>query len=283
MRAGDLGDPLRVAAGVGVARVDGARQARRGAEAGDAVAADREPLQVGQLDDVGAGNADAVLAVLLRPVERVVGEPDQLVALASMVGEGGDAGADRDRAHLVEVERRDPADDRVRGRERGGFVVLREQDRELVAAEPERLAALAEPSGDLRQHLVAGRVAEAVVDPLEVVDVDEAERQRQIVLLRRSELALQPLVEVAMVAEAGERVGEGEPHRRQGAVLRALVERDREQRAEERGREQRRPLPEDDEDQRRRAHQRERDRRPPDVRADQAEEAAAARPPGRLR
>ena len=69
-------------------------------------------------------------------------------------------------------------------------------------------------------------------------------------------------MEVAVVAEAGERVGEGEPHRLQRAEGRALVERDREQRADERDREHGRALPEHDEDQRRRAHQRERhDRR----------------------
>ena len=56
------------------------------------------------------------------------------------------------------------------------LVQARKQQRELVTAEPERLAALAQPPGDLRQDAVAGRMAEAVVDPLEVVDVDQAER-----------------------------------------------------------------------------------------------------------
>ena len=39
-----------------------------------------------------------------------------------------------------------------------------QQHRELVAAEPERLAALAEARRELREHAIAGRVAEAVVD-----------------------------------------------------------------------------------------------------------------------
>ena len=52
-----------------------------------------------------------------------------------------------------------------------------EQHRELVAAEARggvgAADALVEPARDLDQHLVAGRVAEAVVDRLEVVEVEE--------------------------------------------------------------------------------------------------------------
>ena len=43
------------------------------------------------------GEPHLVLAVLLRPVERAVGEPDQRVALASVLRERRDAGADGDR------------------------------------------------------------------------------------------------------------------------------------------------------------------------------------------
>ena len=101
----ELGDALRVAAGVDVARVDGAREARRGAEARRAVGPAREPLQLGELDHVGPVGADAVLAVLLRPVERAVGEADQLVAVGAVLRERRDAGADGDRADLLELER----------------------------------------------------------------------------------------------------------------------------------------------------------------------------------
>ena len=66
---------------------------------------------------------------------------------------------------------------------------------------------------------------EAVVDLLEVVDVDEAERDRSVLLLRVEQFALQALVEVAVIAEAGEWIGEREPHRPQRPVRRALVER----------------------------------------------------------
>ena len=108
-------------------------------------------FRIGELDDVGARDADAVLAVLLGPVERVVGKADQLVPLAAVVGERGDAGADRERVDLADVERGDATDDRMRGGDRRRLVVPRQQDGELVAAEPEGLAALAQPAGDLRR------------------------------------------------------------------------------------------------------------------------------------
>src|SRR5438445_564714 len=127
---------------------------------------------------------------------------------------------------VSELERRDPVDHRLGGDHGRALVEARQEKREFVAAEPERLAALAQPPGDLREDAVARGMAEAVVDPLEVVDVDQAERQRLRVVLGSDELALQPLVEVAMVAEPGERIGEREPHRAQLAERRALVERD---------------------------------------------------------
>ena len=56
-------------------------------------------------------------------------------------------------------------------------------------------------------------MSKPVVDLLEVVDVHEAERQRRRVLLRRLQLALEPLVEVTMIAEPRERIRQRETHR----------------------------------------------------------------------
>ena len=57
---------------------------------------------------------------------------------------------------------------------------LLEQQSELVAAEARdrvgRAHRLAQPRGDADQQVVAGLVAECVVDLLEVVDVDEQDR-----------------------------------------------------------------------------------------------------------
>ena len=76
------------------------------------------------------------------------------------------------------------------------------------------------------------------------------------------QLALEPLVEVTVIAEPGQRIRERQPHRPQRAVCRALVQRDREQRSDERHRQDRRTLPEHDEHQRRGRHERKRhDRR----------------------
>ena len=83
----------------------------------------------------------------------------------------------------------------------------------------------------------------------------------------------EPLVEMTMVAEARERVGEREPDRAEHAVCRTLVQRDRRERTRQRREQIGRPLPEHDQHQRRRRHQRERQDRPVHVRADQADVA----------
>ena len=115
---------------------------------------------------------------------------------------------------------------------------------------------------------------EAVVDSLEVVDVDQAERQRQPALTSLRELALEPLVEVAVIAKPGQRIRQRQPHRAESPNDRALVELDREQRPNKRDREERRALPEHDEHQRRRRHQRERHDRPAHVGARERQQGA---------
>ena len=154
------------------------------------------------------------------------------------------------------------------------LVAPRQQEGELVAAEPERLAALAEAGRHLREDAVADRVAVPVVDLLEVVDVEQAERERDASLLRLVEVVLEALVEVAVVAEPGQRVGERQAHRLQRAVHRALVERDGDERADERRGEERRPLPEDGQHEADRGHDREGHDRPVD-RAEQRHERLA--------
>ena len=89
-----------------------------------------------------------------------------------------------------------------------------EQDRELVAAEPRercprRAARLGRRSRDRAQQLVAGRVAEAVVDRLEVVEVDEQHRE---LVARGAAVARERLLEAVLeqrpVGEPGQRVVE---------------------------------------------------------------------------
>src|SRR5207244_11872880 len=76
-------------------------------------------------------------------------------------------------------------------------------------------------------------MTEAVVDLLEVVDVDEAERERGMLFLGVQELALKALVGMTMVPEAREWIGEGESHRAQRSVCRSLVEGDGERWSDE--------------------------------------------------
>ena len=81
----------------------------------------------------------------------------------------------------------------------------------------------AEDAADLSEHEVARRVPEAVVEVLEVVDVDHEQRQRQAVALGAGDLLVEALVEVAVVVEPREAVGDGLPLER--AVQRGVGQR----------------------------------------------------------
>ena len=136
--------------------------------------------------------------------------------------------------------------------------VAREHDGELVAAEPVGLADPAQLARHVREHTVAGRMPVAVVDLLEVVEVEETDRERLPGRRRLLELDLQLLLEVPVVAEAGERIGQGEPHRPQRVERRALVQRDGDERTDEHECQRRRLCPEDDEREADGEHDRER-------------------------
>ena len=72
---------------------------------------------------------------------------------------------------------------------RRGLVARGEHDRELVTAEARQRVALAQrhlqPRPDLAQHLVAGVVAERVVELLEAVEVDQQQRDLGVGVLDR--------------------------------------------------------------------------------------------------
>ena len=89
----------------------------------------------------------------------------------------GDAVGVDERAVAERVEHQLDALDRV---DRGDAV---EGDDELLAAPPpgERRLAERDDLGEAPQHVVAGAVAVHVVDPLEVVEVDERHRHRRAV------------------------------------------------------------------------------------------------------
>jgi hypothetical protein len=86
-----------------------------------------------------------------------------------------------------------------------------EQDRELVAAQARDdvppAHALLQPAGDGHEHLVAHMMPHAVVDQLEVVEVEEEHGEQAIPIAPRAERGIgQALHEERAVGEPGERV-----------------------------------------------------------------------------
>ena len=146
---------------------DGAPQFRLQAESGyDGVVHRR-------FEDLESG-----LALRLGGVHRHVGVAQQLIGGVAVLADGdADAGADVDL--LAQNPEGSPKGDSnsLRDAGRGGDVGVLEQDGELVAAEAGGRVLGAQRRSDsvgrLDQHVVAGGVAEAVVDRLEVVEVDE--------------------------------------------------------------------------------------------------------------
>src|SRR5262249_13572704 len=91
---------------------------------------------------------------------------------------------------------------------------LRQHDGELVASDAAGDVRgsndATDSPGRLREDGVAGEVADLVVDVLEVVQVEDDERELSVVAVRASDLACKRLVEEAAVVEPGQRVEVGE-------------------------------------------------------------------------
>src|SRR5205085_7739475 len=88
-----------------------------------------------------------------------------------------------------------------------------DQDGELVASEardgvpgPQRLL---QSWRDRREQLVPGRVPEAVVDELELVEIEEEDRHRGVPALRLGEGVGEAVEEQRPVRQPGERVVQG--------------------------------------------------------------------------
>ncbi len=67
-----------------------------------------------------------------------------------------------------------------------------------------------EPLADHLEELVAGRVAEDVVDALEAVEVDEVQREGVVAAPRARDLAAQAVAQERPVRQVGQRVVMGE-------------------------------------------------------------------------
>jgi hypothetical protein len=98
------------------------------------------------------------------------------------------------------------------GRARRGLVAGRQHDGELVAAQARQRVVgaqqLGEPRPDLLQDLVAGVMAQGVVEFLEAVEVDQQERELAAVLARGTDRSMESLHEVPSIGEARQVIGE---------------------------------------------------------------------------
>ncbi len=166
--------------------------------------------------------ADLVLALAFRFVHRQVGAAHQRLDGLRAVAEHRDADARRahvalvaDRIGLAHLRAQRLGEVFRRGR--GGDLVRRQlfdQDHELVATEAGdgvRFAHRgAQPRRRQGQQLVAGLVAEQVVDVLEVVEVDEDQRAVPAVAVGMRERLVQAIGQQAPVGERGQVIVEGE-------------------------------------------------------------------------
>ena len=91
-----------------------------------------------------------------------------------------------------------------------GQLAAGKHDRELIAADPRQRVGLAgaaaQHGGDLGEDAVPGRVAEGVVDLLEVVEVEHQQRPGDAVAVAARQLGPQVFLEAAPVLQPGERV-----------------------------------------------------------------------------
>jgi len=166
----------------------------------------------------------AVAARLLGAVHREVGVAQQLVGARRGVARVGDAdrGPDED---LLALHVEGPAhggDDALGdGVGLDAAPVVLEQHRELVAPEARRGVGCAraggEPLGHGAQELVAGGVADAVVDGLEAIQVDEQHAQLGRTAGRHVQRVLQAVQEERAVGQPGEGVAKGLLHGLDGA------------------------------------------------------------------
>ena len=162
-------------------------------------------------------DAGSIAALVLRPVERQIGMAHDVGRAADILVDDGDADAGADDDGLIGdgVGRADGGDhargDRLQGRviEAAGG-----DDGELVAAEPgDHVVATqgaGEPLGDAADELVADRVAERVVDILEVVEIDVEHGRGRTALAHLLDHGLEPLAEEDAIGQPAKGIVQGE-------------------------------------------------------------------------
>ena len=162
---------------------------------------------------VGVEQLVAALAAALGAVHRGVGVAQDV--LRALVAEGAPGDADADRGVDLLLAQRDRVaqlgEDPVGDADRVARVLhVRQEDPELVAGQArERVVgadALLQQLGEGDQQAVADRVAEAVVDVLEAVEVEAEDGEGGAALADAGEGRVEVLPEGLAVGEAGQRV-----------------------------------------------------------------------------
>ena len=154
----------------------------------------------------------------LGPVHGDIGAPDEAGAVGGVGGRHGDAdaGADAGADHVQHERFLEALGEPLCDRRGVVGVPVDEHDGELVTTDADEQIGVSqrghEPGAEQLQELVAGRVPEGVVDLLEMVEVDEQERQmafgrRRIVAVSKE--VVENTEQVAAVAEPGQVVGDG--------------------------------------------------------------------------
>src|SRR5574341_714088 len=161
----------------------------------------------------GSGDRNTIPPEPLSIVQRAIGSHNEIVGRGPVLGEAGHAEAHGDRPVTEGVLLHEGPHALGVG-DRPGRRRVHQDDRELVAAVPgdhaEAPRVLEEEPRQVLEDLVARAVAEAVVDGLEVVHIEDRERHGLVEARVALEFLLHPYREVAPVVDVGERVLERE-------------------------------------------------------------------------
>ncbi len=173
---------------------------------------DRQPLAPMHIH-VRREILETVLAGFLCAIHGYVAVSQQGLQIDAIVRAGTDADAGRDQEFLLVDDQRPRCgfEDFVRHSahciDAGGIL---HQDDEFVPAQPRQHIAVAQagaqPGGDLLQQLVAGFVADNVVDVLEAVEVDQHQRGIHSLALAGRDRMLEGALEVRAIGNAGQLV-----------------------------------------------------------------------------
>ena len=163
---------------------------------------------------IGGPEAIGVASFVFCPIERNIGLQGQIVLVAPVIGIDSNADA-RANTHLVTSNHHVPADfsDEAVGSPTGRFAVYRinHQDGEFVAT-PARdnigsATVLPEDFGHSLKYGIPDLMPEVVIDRLELVEIDQQERQPAAIACRTLEMVIKHLVELGAVSQPGQVVG----------------------------------------------------------------------------